>query len=326
MRDWPRAYRRALWIWLTLGAGGGTAFTLFRYFLRKHIDQLPKCVDRQTAEPYIVDNDYIQNGYRPRLTLRQSLLSLFSFHNEIFNIYSHGSAAVFSAYIAWRRYQRYNKHSRGMGNTEYDQSLFLIVPLLADSLVFSVSAAAHTFASHSPRASKNLFAMDRACISITYACHVFAAGMISFSRTEDRGKRLMLQLASASAALMSPLVQFWDLPKMFNVLVPGLVGLLSSFPIAFGYLRAHQHVEFRKKMAWYVLMGFGPGLMGGILYLSQFPEKWLVKYPRWQTLVDTVFHGHALMHIWTLLSTWIGYLGLKMWARHIASLDKTSSA
>jgi len=320
--NWSRAYLRAVWIWTSLGATSAAAALAFRVFLRSHLADLPKCVDRAEASPHILDNDYIQSGYRPKLTLRQSLLSILSFHNETFNIYSHAFAAIFSAYVALRRVQRYRRHAKGMGNSEFDQSLFLVIPLIADTLVYSVSAVAHTFASHSATACSKLFALDRACISITYASHVFTAGMIAFSQPQDRGKRLTLQVASGFAACMAPVVQLWDLPKVCNVLVPGLVGLLASFPITTGFLRAHrdgQH-EFRRRMAWYVVLGFGPGLVGGILYLTQFPEKWLSKYPRWQTWVDTVLHGHALMHVWTLLSTWIGYLGLKMWARHLSSL------
>jgi len=307
---------------VSLGATAGAAVIAFRVFLRSDLDQLPKCVNRTQAEAHVLDNQYIQAGYRPRLTLRQSLLSIFSFHNETFNIYSHAFAAIFSAYIALRRLQRYRRHAKGMGNSEFDQSFFLVIPLMADTLVYSVSAIAHTFASHSHAACSKLFALDRACISITYASHVFTAGMIAFSQPQDQGKRLGLQVASGLAACMAPVVQLWELPKVFNVLVPGLVGLLASFPITVGWLRAHrggQH-EFRRRMSWYVVLGFGPGLLGGILYLTQFPEKWLSKYPRWRIWVDTVFHGHALMHVWTLLSTWIGYLGLKMWARHLSSL------
>jgi len=321
--NWSRAYRRAVWIWLSLGATSAAAVIAFRVFLRSHLSDLPKCVDRKTAQDHTIDNAYIQAGYRPKLTLRQSLLSILSFHNETFNIYSHAFAALFSAYIAVRRVQRYRRHSRGMGNSEFDQSLFLVIPLVADTLVYSVSAVAHTFSSHSATACQKLFALDRACISITYASHVFTAGMIAFSQPQDRTKRRALQVASGLAACMAPVVQLWDLPKVFNVLVPGLVGILASFPIAVGWLRAHRggQLEFRSRMSWYVILGFGPGLMGGILYLTQFPEKWLSKYPQLQTLVDTVFHGHALMHVWTLLSTWIGYLGLKMWCRHLSSLQ-----
>lgn len=322
-KDWPRAYRRAAVIWLSLGATSGAAVLAFRFFLRSHLDNLPKNDDRTVAQSHIVDNEFIQSGFRPKLSKRQSLLSVLSFHNETFNIYSHAFAAIFSAVIAVRRVQRYRRHARGMGNSEFDQSLFLVVPLLADTLVYSVSAVAHTFASHSPAACQRLFALDRACISITYASHVFTAGMIAFSSPQDSGKRLALQVASGFAAIMAMVVQMFKLPKVFNVLVPGLVGLLASFPISVGWLRAHKggQLEFRRRMAWYVLMGFGPGLVGGILYMTQFPEKWLSKYPRWQGWVDTVLHGHAMMHVWTLLSTWIGYLGLKMWSRHLASLE-----
>jgi predicted membrane channel-forming protein YqfA (hemolysin III family) len=325
-KNWSRAYGKAVWIWLRLGATSGAAIVAFRLFLRSHLAELPKNVDRTAAQSHILDNEFIQAGYRPQLTLRQSLLSILSFHNETFNIYSHAFAAIFSAYIAVRRVQRYRRHARGMGNSEFDQSLFLVIPLIADTVVFSVSAVAHTFASHSSAACRKLFALDRACISITYASHVFTAGMLAFSQPQDSGKRLALQLASGFAASLAPVVQLWELPKVFNVLVPGLVGLLASFPIATGWLRAHRggHHEFRTRMSWYVILGFGPGLLGGILYLTQFPEKWLSKYPQWQTWVDTVLHGHALMHVWTLLSTWIGYLGLKMWSRHLSSLQISS--
>lgn len=46
-------------------------------------------------------NPFIRTGYRPPMTVREALLSLFSWHNETVNVWLHVVGAVFFFYLLW---------------------------------------------------------------------------------------------------------------------------------------------------------------------------------------------------------------------------------
>ena len=54
------------------------------------------------AMPYMRGNVYITHGYRQNYTVRETLQSLFSWHNETANIWSHGLAWLLFCYFTFK--------------------------------------------------------------------------------------------------------------------------------------------------------------------------------------------------------------------------------
>ena len=46
-------------------------------------------IEYHSLPGYLRDNEYIRGHYRPRMTVKQAFFSIFSIHNETFNVWTY---------------------------------------------------------------------------------------------------------------------------------------------------------------------------------------------------------------------------------------------
>ena len=322
--------RNNFWIWLSLGGATCTGLLIARRYFADEIKKLREqgLLHRATAPAWSADNEFITGGFRPELaTIRKCLLSVTTYHNETFNIYSHGLASAFAMVIIARRVIRYYRTGEGMGLGPQDQSLYLLLPLMSDAFVFGISTIAHTFTPFSKQVCDILFSLDKAAICVAIGTHVLALGMMGFHRNDQRASRILFQALTILATLSTASAVALDLPKSTTISCMGSIVFLSIFPVMAAMKAAMRtgNMKLVRKLIIGLVLGFGPLLIGGLMYTAQWPEKWLHKHKAAQPFVDVMIHGHALMHIWTVMAVWTGYLALKYWNRNLPSLIETKS-
>ncbi|KAM0950435.1 hypothetical protein DsansV1_C04g0041381 [Dioscorea sansibarensis] len=292
-----------------------------------------KLMKYNSLPEYLKDNEYILDHYRPEWPLKQTILSIFSIHNETLNIWTHLTGFFFFLILAILTAAMIPRDIHAFTITRIEE---LIVPL--NTTTTNPYVLMSTIVSpmlKGPITRFPFFAFlfgAMFCLLTSSLCHL----LISHS---EKMAYLMLRLdyiGIASLIVTSFYTQvfysFICFPFFFNlymsfITVFGAATVIISFlPIfqtaRFRNIRAtlffsmgvsgvvpimHKVIFFSDRpeamlSAWYeLLMGVFYGL-GVIIYAARVPERWI------PGRFDLVGHSHQLFHLLVLGGAYTHYL------------------
>ena len=247
-----------------------------------------KLLTRDQAPSHLTASEpYILTGYRPKLTLIGCLRSIFSVHNETFNIWSHLVGALYMAHLTQKRW--YSKSTSHSGLRRFP-------PLLTSTvggLLFTASATAHCCCAHGKKTCQICFAVDKSFISYYMCSCALASSIVFFRRPTQLLTKLIFMVLSISASTVGALQTsgvFGETSKLFKVLTLSSLAGLGLMPPIMEYIltrRKDVRVLIKERASLACLVA----LVGAFFYAKQFPEK---KYPK---TFDVIGQSHGIMHV-----------------------------
>ena len=239
------------------------------------VDQVPD---------YIIDNDQIIYGYRPTpLTFTRACFSIFEWHNETLNIWSHLLATVLFVWLL-------------LSATEWPTIIFLC----ASTCLFATSAAFHTLL------CMNKFTYDkwRKYDFITIAVLMWSMFVPYCFYSFDQITftiYMVLATAIASACIAVTLKPAFSTNEfhVYRPLVFGTLGLLGAIVIVHGYTRTKNMTTLLLCLTQLVAC-----LAGAIFYAYKWPEK------RGHEIYSFV-SSHVMFHVCVVLGIFCFYLGVE---------------
>ena len=265
---------------------------------------------------------HIYYGYRYRRnSFAYCLLSTGCLHNETCNIWTHVFASLyfFNCFLS------------------HDPSSTSKFVALAACYLFTVSSVAHSCSCHSEYVEKVLFRVDRASIALYFLVFVLVAGYQHF--VLSRGELIYFQIFGMFAVLAgitsASMMFFGDkYAKRTKVLILGSMLMSILVPVLRErYYSSGPMKELKDKLVLLHLpTSLGFGLLGGIVFMTYFPERFYTKdtlrgkSPPKLGIFFQYFNSHSIMHVMVFASAWIGYSGQSKWDRVLQHEKNDSSS
>ncbi|KAJ0961411.1 hypothetical protein J5N97_000366 [Dioscorea zingiberensis] len=261
---------------------------------------------------YLKDNEFILSSYRSEWPWKQTILSLFSIHNETLNIWTHLigflfflglSACTAMIFPLW-------SHSQVLSNTNllslYESTARWPFYAYLFGVMFCLftSSVCHLLSCHSEHCAYTMLRLDYTGISTlivtsfyplvyyTFMCDPFARNLyIGFITAFG----VVTVLVSLVPVFQTPEFRSIRALLFFCMGVSGLVPILHKL-MAFG----HQP-EAVITAVYEVVMGGFYGL-GVVVYAARVPERWM------PGRFDIVGHSHQIFHVLVIAGAYTHYL------------------
>ena len=260
-----------------------------------NIDQCPE---------YFKDNRYILSGYRPPfLRVNDCLKSMFSIHNDTFNIWSHLSGAILFLILLPYTIRLINEENSDDTRGRLDATAFSIY-LIGGILMYSCSVVYHVFWPMSKSTAIT-------CAKVDYMGIVFMIWgsyypFIRFLFYDDPkiyvtyGYSLVFVAIACSCSLFPTYMQQ---PKfrLIRQVIFWCLGSVIPVVMLHGVLRYGASSREMKLFGYPLLYGCFVYLVGSVLFAMQAPEKY---YPG---RCDKCGSSHNIMHICVLVASLMHY-------------------
>jgi len=241
----------------------------------------------EEAPVFLRWNEFIQNGYRVQTqTAWDCVATMFAFHNETVNIWSHITGfAIMLALASYTLSTTDFKHS-------FDLAVFLFF-FLSAAIMFLSSTLYHIFSCHSEHLNGHLLTCDYVGIFIMILGSTTSAYQVAFYCSD--GSRIFYQTVITVlciSGIVTLAVPFFNEPKNFwlRVLIFVLAVGFSIVPVVHV---AYSH-GWLEVVPWLGILGlYAAGLA---FYVSRFPE--CVAPGRF----DYVLSSHQLWHVFIVLA------------------------
>ncbi|KAF8242063.1 HlyIII-domain-containing protein [Wilcoxina mikolae CBS 423.85] len=241
------------------------------------------------------DNEFIIYGYRPASgSFKKSAKSLFYFHNESINIYSHLIGGI--VFLLTGFYLHHTLSIRYSTATIADLYAFASF-LLGAAACFSLSAVCHLISNHSLSGASFGSQLDYLGIVVFILGTVMASVYYGFRCDEKLmymywSMMLIVGLFCATTA-MNPSFNTPRWRPIRGCVFVGL-GLFSVIPLLHGTFRyGFTVLEERMGLRWSIIQGV-LYLVGTAVFALRVPERWRPgKY-------DLVGASHQIMHFFAL--------------------------
>eukprot|EP00732_Lithocolla_globosa_P000793 Lithocolla_globosa_v1_NODE_305_length_4584_cov_10.581365.p2 type:complete len:287 gc:universal NODE_305_length_4584_cov_10.581365:953-93(-) len=265
---------------------------------------------KHNTPEYQLTNPFLIAGFRPfPSTVTECLYSIFTLHNETFNIWSHLLGSLFMFRLTYLHLV-----DPTLAGT---RRRFPALISLAAGFVFAISSLAHTLHSHSERVSDFCFMCDRGSIAgYIWAC-TWCSALGHFRGSKDYPRLIrrlylafitLLGLASSGAVaggtLGPPLTVLTFVGQNLACIAPPIMRLS---------LAGTRPIE-RDLIITELLKSTVSAALGGLLFASHWPER------QYKGKFDLIGNSHGLMHVCVVLSTWFCYNGHKKWVKTIYPL------
>jgi predicted membrane channel-forming protein YqfA (hemolysin III family) len=249
---------------------------------------------------------FVGRGYRPKLTLLGCLRSLFTLHNESFNIWSHLVAAVMFARLARQRF---------LSTATSHQGRRRLAPLfvaLGGTAVFGTSAVAHCFCAHGKRTNDRCFACDKACISLFMWTCIVGSSWSKFRLPTERAPFGAFFLTGTIGSVLSALGVSGmlqgsvDTPKWFNVAMFSAQAACGLLPPIMEWA-ATSRADLRHLIISKASLACALSIVGAAAYSSNWPEKA-------DPSKERIVYSHGIMHVNVALSCAVAFHGFSQYA------------
>lgn len=241
--------------------------------------------------PWLQFNRFIRTGYRPQLDVPQCSLTLFTWHNETVNVWSHLVPAVCLLYLNW-----HSPH----------EALFFRLSMMSFLFIFSASSIYHLYmpCCRSHRGYRRLICMDvmGALISITTSAYSF---ILHGHRCADRATVAFFAATfGVYAAFLSYVILFSSMTVAQRFALFGTQCVFRLF-IAFYVLYPKYVATGFTQSFYYHTVSFFVVATGGLFNITRVPERWL---PHWRWL-DYIMNSHNVWHYFCVQSCVMTMIG-----------------
>ncbi|CAI2362345.1 unnamed protein product [Moneuplotes crassus] len=283
----------------------------------------------EEADEYLRDNPEIRTGYRIKYNKFCIVLkSLFMWHNETVNIWSHLlGLMVFFCIIFYVAIELENKdlspsflnfikdyitlkgHSpEGVG--DYISKIPLGVHISCAMICLFLSSTFHLFCCHSKDALNILSRFDYGGIAILIAGSCTPIYIYSFwcPQVSTYGYvYTSVMAAGCGIAFAVSLIPKFDAPKyrMCRAILFVVVGLSSAIPGI--HIIGFRHPEYMPKPPIFLLgLGGAIYILGAVIYSTRFPERF-TKGKKRKCNFDCIGNSHNIWHCFVLTAAGVHY-------------------
>lgn len=280
-----------------------------------------KLVKFEALPDYMQDNEYIRDYYRCEWPLKDIALSVFSWHNETLNIWTHFIGfAIFGGLLAvslmeketvenlMLRFSFIRPLMEGqfimmlMKETNGSHELnevprwpwFVFLGGAISCLVFSTLS--HIFACHSKRYNFFFWRLDYSGISLMIVCSFVPPVYYTFSchpqwRLFYLTTIILVGICSVFT-LISPVLATRQF-RSFRAKLFLTMGFSGVIPAAHAVVLHLDRPEILGALGYEIVMGILYGV-GATFYLTRVPEKWK------PGAFDVVGHSHQIFHVFVV--------------------------
>mmetsp|Transcript_7809 Transcript_7809/g.17035 ORF Transcript_7809/g.17035 Transcript_7809/m.17035 type:complete len:328 (+) Transcript_7809:154-1137(+) len=244
-------------------------------------------------------NPYIMYGYRQTTEcIKTTFMSLFTFHNESMNIWSHLIGCICVIYGGWQVSQemRASERQSVMETLAFESYIFCAALCLLLSTIY------HWFGFMSEQAHECLLRLDVTGIGLLVSGSFFPGVYYGFYCTPD--SQVLHFLLTAVVFVVGALAPWVDLtirgvpvrPFIFASLVlAGLIPFVHWLAITPAVFREEVTKEFLLMFVWYGV--------GFVLFMTRAPEKLFPK----SFFATQVFSSHFLWHVCVLNAVYVWF-------------------
>eukprot|EP00164_Ancoracysta_twista_P002646 GFYU01003521.1.p1 GENE.GFYU01003521.1~~GFYU01003521.1.p1 ORF type:complete len:299 (+),score=39.47 GFYU01003521.1:126-1022(+) len=262
---------------------------------------------------HMKDNPHIHHGYRVNYTFLESLMSLFTVHNELINVWTHLVAFFYFAYLAWWNYLEGIAHPE-----DTVSSLRMVISMYCafGCFTFLFSSVFHLLVSMEKDVALIFAKLDYSGIVIQILGSFFSGLHVAFYCEEDTSVWYSVGIAVLCAlGLVVMFTETFSKPRYQNLRVGVFAAIIaySLLPLAH-LLWTHglygEEITFLVSGFLLMLLVYG---MGAYIYASQWPES---VYPG---RFDIVGASHQLWHLFGVAAAMIHYWTLERYLnyRHV---------
>mmetsp|Transcript_24624 Transcript_24624/g.53780 ORF Transcript_24624/g.53780 Transcript_24624/m.53780 type:complete len:495 (-) Transcript_24624:45-1529(-) len=277
-------------------------------------------MDFEDIPEWMHDNDLIRTYYRPQMSLRQALATLFSLHNETTNVWSHLiGVLIFMGLAIWWSMAEPPVLADAQGNTCVRRAEAHLPPkwphlvfMICIMVTLTISSMAHLLHIISARVCAMAWRLDHAGIAIGSAGAFFPICVYVFSCGD---RHLAFNYLTTTCILASSVIACLVSGDTFHTMAyrPYRLAIQMSFaawsiiPMAHSMVHMEEHAEAREAlhMVWGALLVV---VSGGAIYGTRCMERWFTYR------VDLIGSSHNVMHAMTLCGHIIFFFaGRKLW-------------
>ncbi|KAI9487848.1 MAG: hemolysin-III related-domain-containing protein [Benjaminiella poitrasii] len=273
----------------------------------EHIDKLKKAVSHGSNRLLTYDelptpwqsNQYIRTGYRFLESAADCWYSLFYFHNESGNIWTHllGFVALFSIGI----YELF--FSKLMTSIPIEDRLVFLVFFLAACKCLMCSTVWHTLSGiNNLKVYHQVACLDYVGISVLICASIMLCEYYGFY-CQDAARTTYITATSTLAVIgvSMPFQAWFDRQDCRWLRIAFFVALASSGAFVIAHLSIMRGVHETFSWLTPVFKSIACYLVGVIIYGNQFPERF------WPGKFDRFGHSHQFWHIFVCGGIWFHY-------------------
>lgn len=274
--------------------------------------------------PAYLHEPFVWTGYRqPSMEIQGCVRSIFEWHNESINIWTHLASALYFWILASRG-SLTKKTSKANDDIHYKSSgtmattTMLRLYCTTQAAVFTASFIAHTFSpcARTEHQYQQLWRLDWSMIAVAMLGVTLV--LVHYSPLAPARKRCWMQAFVTTLLAMVVLVNqpfFTRLPTILKALgalfpIPTLLGFMGDMILQHHRddmgkgLGSSPVPPFWRQFLWQAMAG--PLLLAAIglaIYASHVPERW---YPEGHSFGSVVLSSHNIHHLWTTaFSIWM---------------------
>ncbi|KAG1366932.1 Heptahelical transmembrane protein 4 [Cocos nucifera] len=309
------------------GSGESNGMELKEGGIKKRVTKEVKCelVDFDSLPDYFKDNEFILRYYRCEWPLRETILSIFSIHNETLNVWTHLigfliflSLTIFTAMMVPREMNVPSMQHSSSQISVTDHMTNIITPLLTKEVTrwpffaflcgamfcLLTSSICHLIFCHSKRTAYITLRLDYTGITALIVTSFYPLVYYSFL-CEPFYCHLYMSFITAFglATILVSLVPVFQTAE-FRSVRAGLflcMGVSGVVPIMHKLIAFHHRPEAILSTGYELLMGTFYGL-GVVVYATRIPERWM------PGKFDIIGHSHQLFHVLVIAGAYTHYL------------------
>jgi adiponectin receptor len=263
--------------------------------LRKGIFNLPEPKSSKHADPYFI-NPYMNEGYRVHYNMKDCLCSIFSLHNETFNIWTHLLPLLFIIFYVFRIMVDLLHGSKDI------DKIMVSFYFVGSTIALAGSVIYHTFSCISRKSHDVCLCFDMGgclflMLGFMYPCVYFAFYCDETLRIIYIALTTFIMITGLFIVINSNHPQYGLQLRLKLFPVLGALGLVPMFHI---YLYSSSK-DWNLYWVGY-LNTFYLAAMGFIIYTIRFPEKYFPKFVEF-----THIYSHSIWHLFVVGVIAVGY-------------------
>ncbi|KAJ3424385.1 adiponectin receptor protein [Anaeramoeba flamelloides] len=246
-------------------------------------------------------NEHIQSGYRFGYNVKNTFKSLFQYHNETVNIWTHLLGSLIFVFLIF-----YTFKSEYLKDATFVSKLFVISSPISAIICLLSSTFYHLFEQSSLKFSVGFLKMDLTgiLIMITFSTTPMVYFLMAYSNKIYYSYTIVL-LSIGIFFIVSIWGGFSFINKMVKLrafLFVVLSGYCLLLPLHARYLETSSYANYALYRLFLQYGSFGIGL---IFYLTKFPEC-MTKSNKY----DIFGSSHQIWHVWIIIASVITYYSM----------------